>query len=289
MNNSRSHEGFTLMTVHAHPDDETISTGGILARYVDQGAQTVLVYCTGGEAGDIQDPDFVPYRPGMSMTEIRTYETEKAVRVLGISSVHHLGYRDSGMQGTPDNRHPDSLARADRKEAVGRLVEIIRKTRPQVIVTYNERGTYGHPDHIMANRITVKAFDAAGDPGFHCPSAPEPWQPDKLYYTAISRARLRMMARLARERGEQPGFDPDRMGTPDEKITAIVDVRKYLARKFEALLCHKSQIGPHSFFRRVPDELKEEAFGYEYYEGVRGRPANGQKESDLFEGLAGVK
>ena len=273
------------MTVHAHPDDESISTGGILAKYVDQGAQTVLVYCTGGEAGDIQDPDFIPPKPGMSMPEIRRYELEKAVQVLKISSVYHLGYRDSGMQGTPENQHPESLAQADIEEATKRLVEIVRKTRPQVLITYNERGTYGHPDHIMASRITLRAFDSAGDPDFDCPAEPEPWQPSKLYYTAISRARLRIMAQLARERGEQPTFDPDRMGTPDEKIAAIIDVKQYLNQKFEALLCHKSQISPRNFFRRVPDELKEDAFGYEYFEGVKGFSSNEQKETDLFEGL----
>lgn len=286
MNQGQTHKGFTLMTVHAHPDDESISTGGILARYEDQGAQTVLVYCTGGEAGDIQDPEFVPPYPGMSMEEIRKYEMQKAVQVLRISSLHHLGYRDSGMQGTPDNDHPEALARADLLEAVGKLVAIIRKTRPQVIVTYNERGTYGHPDHIMANRITQGAFESAGNPGFHCPGASEPWQPVKLYYTAISRVRLQMMARLARERGEEPSFNPDLLGTPDERITAVVDVRKYLDRKFEALLCHKSQLSPNNFFRRVPEELREEAFGYESFEGVKGSPpSNEAKETDLFEGV----
>lgn len=283
MNISSSHNGFTLMTVHAHPDDESISTGGILAKYRAQGAQTVLVYCTGGEAGDIQDPDFIPPKLGMSMPEIRKYEMEKAVQVLRVSSVYHLGYRDSGMQGTPDNQHPESLAQADPEEATQKLVEIVRKTRPQVLITYNERGTYGHPDHIMANRLTLKAFASAGDPDFDCPAVPEPWQPSKLYYTAISRDRLRIMAQLAKERGEKPTFDPDRMGTQDEKISAIIDVRPYLNQKFAALSCHKSQIGPRSFFRRVPDELKEDAFGYEYFEGVKGFSSNKQKETDLFE------
>ena len=274
------------MAVHAHPDDESISTGGILAKYADKGAKTVLVYCTGGEAGDIQNPDFVPPSPGMGMKEIRRYELEKAVKVLRLGSVHFLDYRDSGMQGTPENKHPEAFAQADMEEATGRLVSIIRQTRPQVIVTYNEKGTYGHPDHIMANRVTLRAFDAAGNPQFKDSQGFAPWRPSKLYYTAISKARLRLMAQLARERGEEPTFDPDFLGTPDERIAAIVDVRKYLSRKFDALMFHQSQISPENFFRRIPEEYREDAFGYEHFECVNGCHSNDKLEEDLFEGLA---
>ena len=284
--NKKTHNKFTFMAVHAHPDDESISTGGILAKYADNGVKTVLVYCTGGEAGDIQNPEFVPPSPGMGMKEIRRYELEKAVSVLRLGSVHFLGYRDSGMQGTSENNHPEAFAQADMQEATGRLVEIIRQTRPQVIVTYNERGTYGHPDHIMANRVTLRAFEAAGNPEFKDSQGYAPWRPSKLYYTAISKTRLRMMAQLARERGEEPTFNPEALGTPDEKIAAIIDVRKYLSQKFDALQCHQSQISPDNFFRRIPEELIEEAFGYEYFECVKGCHSNDPKEEDLFEDLS---
>ena len=154
----------TLMAVHAHPDDESIGTGGILAKYAEEGLRTVLVYCTRGEEGDINNPDFVPPAPGLSVEEIRMIELKNALDVLKVDASYFLGYRDSGMDGSPKNNNPDAFAQADMDEAVNRLIDIIREEKPHVIVTYNEIGTYGHPDHIMANRVTTRAFNAAGDP-----------------------------------------------------------------------------------------------------------------------------
>jgi LmbE family N-acetylglucosaminyl deacetylase len=273
----------TIMAVHAHPDDESISTGGLLAKYAALGIHTVVVYGTRGEAGDILNPDFIPPSPKMEITDIRKIELDRALKVLRVGSVFYLGYRDSGMQGTPQNRHPRAFAQADLEEATGKLVRIIRQTRPQVIVTYNERGIYGHPDHIMANQVTRQAFETAGDRDFNDGGSLPPWRPAKLYYTAISRTRLRLMAQLARDRGERPEFNPDLLGTPDEKITTVIDVREFLDQKFKALFSHQSQIGPKSFFRRVPEEWKEEAFGYEHFECVRG--CTSKNETDLFQDL----
>lgn len=277
----------TLLAVHAHPDDEAIGTGGILAKYAAQGVRTILVYATRGEAGEIQNPEFVPPSPGLKMEEIRARELERALTVLRVGSVHFLGYRDSGMVGSPENLDLRAFIQADMEEASGRLVEIIRRTRPQVMVTYNERGVYGHPDHVMAHRVTVRAFRASGDPAFHCGAGLEPWRPAKLYYTAIPRARLLKLYEFMRARGEEPGFDPEVLGTPDEKITTRIDVREYLPVKMEALYCHQSQISPRSFFRRLPDELRGEALGFEHFVCADGcgrtpRPAG---ETDLFEGL----
>lgn len=274
-----------MLAVHAHPDDESISTGGVLAKYSANGFQTALVYCTRGEAGDILNPDFVSPKPGLNIKEIRAIELENAVNVLGVQSVHFLGYRDSGMAGTPENEHPQAFARADKEEATARLVEIIRQVRPHVLVTYNEKGTYLHPDHIMANRITQRAFQASGDPDYQTQTKVEPWQPVKLYYTAIPLERIRRMHKMALEQGEEPGFDPDVLGTPDEKISAVVDVRKYLSQKLEALYCHQSQMNPNSILRRMSEELREEAFGYEHFECVQGCPSTDRRESDLFEGI----
>jgi LmbE family N-acetylglucosaminyl deacetylase len=274
---------FTLLAVHAHPDDESIATGGILAKYSALGVHTVVVYGTRGEAGGINNPDYVPASPGMEITEIRKAELEKALKILQVGAVYFLGYRDSGMAGTPENNHPNAFARADLEEAAGKLVKIIRQTRPQVIVTYNEKGTYGHPDHIMANRVTGRAFEAAGDPDFIGEGGLPPWQPDKLYYTALPLTRMRMMVQLARERGEELEFNPEVLGTPDEKITTRIDVREFLDQKFKAIFCHQSQFGPKSFFRRFPEEWKEEAFGYESFDCTRG--CNQEKETDLFQGI----
>ncbi|MBW1739458.1 MAG: PIG-L family deacetylase [Deltaproteobacteria bacterium] len=243
---------FNLMVVHAHPDDESIGTGGILTKYSAQGATTVLVYGTRGEAGEILNPDFVPPSPGMQIKDIRAQELRKAVKALGVKSVYYLGYRDSGMSGSPENHHPKAFAQADMKEATRKLVNIIRRVHPHVIVTYNERGFYGHPDHIMANKVTRQAFHSAGDPEFVGRKGLNPWQPTKLYYIAVPIERLRMMYRLALE-----------------------DVREYVPQKWQALNCHQSQIGPNSFFARLPKEWRDEAFGYEYF--VCGTSAKGME------------
>jgi len=273
----------TLMAVHAHPDDESISTGGILAKYAARGIRTIVVYCTRGEAGEILNHEFVPPSPGMDMQEIREIELRKAVETLQVGSVFFLEYRDSGMEGDPQNHHPQAFAQADIEEATGKLVNIIRQTRPHVLVTYNQRGTYGHPDHIMANRVTVRAFKAAADPAFRGGNGLPPWGPAKLYYTAIPLLRVRMMRQVAVERGEEFEFDPEVLGTPEERISSAIDIREFLARKFKAIFCHESQMGPNSFFRRIPEERKEAAFGWEYFECVHG--CTSKRETDLFEGI----
>jgi LmbE family N-acetylglucosaminyl deacetylase len=275
----------TLLAVHAHPDDESISTGGILAKYAAKGLRTVLAYGTGGEAGDILNPAFVAPKPGLDIKEIRAMELAAAVKVLAVGKVYFLGYRDSGMAGSPENHHPQAFARADIQEATTRLVEIIRRVRPQVIVTYNEKGTYLHPDHIMANRVSLRAFQASGDSHFEIAEALEPWTPSKLYYTAIPLERIRRMYRIVKERGQEPGFDPDVIGTPEEKISAVVDVREYLSRKLEALNCHQSQMNPNSVIRRMSEEMRVEAMGYEHFQCVQGCPAADTTETDLFEGI----
>jgi len=284
LSNLKNNE-LTILAVHAHPDDESISTGGILAKYSAKGLRTVLAYGTRGEAGEILNPEFAAPKPGLNIKEVRAIELEAAVKVLAVGAVYFLGYRDSGMAGSPENDHPQAFARADIREATARLVGIIRRVRPQVIVTYNEKGTYLHPDHIMANRVTLRAFRASADARFEIEEALEPWQPSKLYYTAIPLERIRRMYRIAKEQGQDPGFDPDVIGTPEEKITAVVDVREYLSRKLEALNCHQSQMNPNSVIRRMSEEMRVEAMGYEHFECVQGCNAAATKETDLFEGL----
>ena len=280
---NKMHTDLSLMVVHAHPDDESIGTGGILAKYSAEGIRTVLVYGTRGEVGEILNPDFVPPSPGLKIEDIRTLELEKALKVLGVESVHFLGYRDSGIVGSPENHHPQAFAEANMREATGKLVDIIRRERPHVIVTYNERGFYGHPDHIMANRVTLQAFRAADDPEFKCKNGLKPWHPNKLYYIAAPITRLRMINRLALERGEKPHFDPEVLGTPEDEITTIIDVREYLPQKLEAINCHQSQIGPNSFFRNMLNKYRDEALGYEYFSCVKGCHTIDHEETELFE------
>lgn len=180
-----------MMAVHAHPDDECFA-GGIFGRYADEGARTVLVTCTLGEEGEIVDPtmDAEAVRPRLA--EVRLGELRCSVAALGIERLHVLGYRDSGMVGTPANAHPLAFTNTDFDAAATRLVALVRAERPQVLVTYDEQGGYGHPDHIMAHRIAMGAFEGAGDP-VRFPVAPgeaAPWQPSKLYYIACSRERI---------------------------------------------------------------------------------------------------
>ncbi|MCC7104163.1 MAG: PIG-L family deacetylase, partial [Chloroflexi bacterium] len=193
----------TIMTVHAHPDDEAIGTGGLLARSADEGIRTVLVTCTGGEVGEIAHPSLATPE---TLAEVRERELRAACEILGITDLHLLGYRDSGMAGTADNEHPASFHRADLEQATGRLVALVRQLRPQVMVTYDENGFYGHPDHIKTNRIAVAAFHAAGDRARY-PALGEPWRPSKLYYTAVPRSRLRELPRRLRELGIEGPFD----------------------------------------------------------------------------------
>jgi N-acetyl-1-D-myo-inositol-2-amino-2-deoxy-alpha-D-glucopyranoside deacetylase len=278
--------GLTLMAVHAHPDDETIATGGILAHYAAQGVQTVLVTCTRGEVGEIVDPTVATPE---TLPAVREAELRAACARLHVGALHFLGYRDSGMMGTPENDDPRSFWRADLDEATGRLVALIRQYRPHVLVTYDENGFYGHPDHIQAHRITVAAFHAAGDPRRYPELDLPPWAPAKLYYSAVPRSRLVALEQRLRELnipiefsedGEEPSF-----GTPDERVTTMIDVRAHADLKREALMLHRSQVGVNHFFLTMPPDLWREAMGIEYYERAASRVPAPPREHDLFLGV----
>jgi mycothiol conjugate amidase Mca len=278
----------TLLAVHAHPDDESMATGGTLARYSREGVRTVLVTCTGGEAGEMLHPDLSIEEAKPRLGEIRQVELECAVRELGIAQLYLLGYRDSGMVDTPDNDDPRSFHRADFDEATGRLVEIVRRERPQVIVTYNEFGGYGHPDHIMAHRIAVAAFDQAGDPGRFPDQGLPPWQPSKLYYTAWPRRMMRKVAQLLLEIGAPNPFedrDPETLGTPDEQITTVIDMADQVPLKRAAWRCHRTQITADFFLLRLPEERVRAELGEEHFIRVRSAVDAPVPESDLFAGL----
>jgi mycothiol conjugate amidase Mca len=280
-----AHE-LTLMAVHAHPDDEAIGTGGVLARYADEGLRTVLVTCTGGEVGEISDSRLAT--PG-ALAEVRRRELERACEILRVGRLHLLGYRDSGMLGTPDNDHPSSFYQASLEEATARLVTLVRRERPQVLVTYDERGFYGHPDHIRANQITVAAFETAGDLA-RWPEAGPPWQPAKLYYTAVARSAIKNFRRMMSEAGIHAPFGDDEsrepeIGTADELITTQVDVSAQVEKKREALMAHATQMGPEVFFAKMPPALFYRIFARESFQLARGRSGASGMEDDLFAGL----
>jgi N-acetyl-1-D-myo-inositol-2-amino-2-deoxy-alpha-D-glucopyranoside deacetylase len=277
----------TLLTVHAHPDDEALGTGGILARYAAEGVRTVLVTCTDGAVGEISDPTLATPH---NLAEVRDRELADAVKILGVHRLVKLGYRDSGMAGTPDNAHPASFNQADLSQAIGRVVEVIRTERPQVLVTYDERGGYGHPDHIRSHQVAVGAFEAAGQASRY-PSAGPAWSPSKLYYAVFPRSAAYRFAERLRGLGIEVPFDRPRdasseempFGVPDEQITTIVDVSAYVEVKHAALAAHRTQMGPEQFFMRLPPELFAEAFGRETFKRIVG-PGE-LPESDLFAGL----
>ena len=279
----------TLLCVHPHPDDESIACGGVLARAADQGLRTVVVTCTGGEEGDnLAGIDL----GGESLVTHRRRELAAALAVLGVAQHHWLGYRDSGMAGLASNDHPDSFHRAEVGEAAARLAALIRAERPQVVVSDDEHGTYGHPDHVQAHRVTVAAVALAADPGAAVEGAP--WRVAKRYVHTLGRGRLLAVHRALLDAGLPSPFgdaglervEDLALGTDDAAVTTEVDVRAWLPAKRAALAAHASQIGPDSFFLNTPDALAEQMFGSEQFvleDG--GLPVVGQLEDDLFAGL----
>ena len=267
----------TLMVVHAHPDDECLSTGGILARYTEEGIRTVLVTCTNGEQGD-DHGGVKPGEPGhddAAVAERRLAELRESVAHLGIDHLELLGYRDSGMDGWETNAHPEAFTNVPVEVAATKLAALMEHYRPQVVVTYDETGGggYGHPDHVQTHRITVAATESTGIP-------------DKLYYTAIPRSAIKRMFEMMRDNGVDLGdFQPsDDFGTPDDRVTAIIDVSPYVERKLKALKAHESQ-GENIFLLRMPEEAQQQAFSHEAFELKLSKLNTPDHEEDLFAGL----
>ncbi|MDL4770550.1 MULTISPECIES: PIG-L family deacetylase [Thermomonosporaceae] len=264
----------TLMAVHAHPDDEVLGTGGLLARCAAEGIRTVLVTCTNGDAGD-DSGGLKPGDAGHDAPEVarrRLAELEESARLLGIDHVEVLGYRDSGMVGWATNDDPAAFSNIAAGESAGRLAELMERYRPQVVVTYDENGGYGHPDHIQAHRIAVAAAESTGIP-------------DKLYYTAMPRSGIKQMLDYAASAGLDLGFEPDDdFGTPDELVHGVVDVSAHFDSKRKALEAHASQ-GDNIFLLRLPEEVQRLVFGTEAFTRVFSRVAVPDHEDDLFTGL----
>lgn len=286
-------EPLCVMFVHAHPDDECLSTGGTLARYSAEDIRTVLIIATGGEQGEIVVPEMDTPENKARLREIRDEELAGSVRNLAVSDLIRLGYPDSGMDGTPANQNPDCLHMADKHEVAGKIVALVRQYRPQVLVSYDERGGYGHPDHIACHLATVTAFDAAGDPA-QFPEAGAPWTPQKLYYTAFPRQAIYTAWTIMRDRGlktplDDPEFDASRFTVDDTTVTTTLPVHGYLMQKRAAIDCHVSQIRKDSPFLAMPEDLSIELFGVEHYVRVQSRVElpleEGKREPDLFTGM----
>jgi len=264
----------TLLLVHAHPDDEAISTGGVMMKARADGHRVLLVTATRGEVGEIHNMDEKATRPHLG--EVRTRELEEAARILGVNRSVFLGYRDSGMVGTADNENPESFHQAPLDEAAGRLEAILREERPEAVVTYAEDGTYGHPDHIKAHEVTNAALDLLEKEG---------WRPRKLYYTVIPRSAMKAFAESLPEEARRDNIGSRIQGTPDELITTKVDVGEYVDRKRAAFGAHVSQNDPNSWFASIAEEIYRLAFGTEYFQLARGKPGSELPEGDLFAGI----
>ncbi|MDQ6853521.1 MAG: mycothiol conjugate amidase Mca [Actinomycetota bacterium] len=281
-----------MLAVHAHPDDEASKGAGTVAKYVDEGIRSVLVCCTGGEAGDILNPAADTPDVRANLAQVRMDELRASADAIGYDALHMLGYHDSGMPDTETNARPDNFANAPLDEAVGRLVQVIRAERPQVIVTYAEdREFYPHPDHIRVHEISVPAFDAAGDPDRY-PDAGEPWQPSKLYYMGWSKRRVLALHDAYIRHGHESPFERwFEQGFPDhdDRFTAHVDIGGYLDRRRAALLAHRTQVDPEGFWMRLPDEVVRDTFPWEEYILARSlvgpTMSEGVPEDDLFAGL----
>jgi LmbE family N-acetylglucosaminyl deacetylase len=279
------------MAVFAHPDDETFGIGGTMARYgADPGVRVILVCATRGEAGEISDPSLATTE---RLGEVREAELRCACKTLGVDDLYFLGYRDSGMAGTPENLDPRALAMADREEAVGRMVAHIRRERPDVLVTHDETGGYGHPDHIAVHYHAKAAFVAAADPARYAEQLGAGLQAHrvkKLYYTAIPRrffravvAKLKELGREVPERYEKRLNEP--FGLPDDACTTDINVQDFWTVKQAASLCHATQLNPDSIFAVLQPEIMCELQSHECFQSAESLVGHDEAGDDLFEGL----
>lgn len=277
-----------LLSFHAHPDDEVTSTGGTLAKYAEAGEQVAVVTATDGAEGEVHNydnPDEIKPR----LVEVRQKELADALAVLGVEHHDFLGYRDSGMMDSEPNGHPDCFWRADFEEAVGSLVALIRRYRPEVMTIYDPYGGYGHPDHIQVHRVGMAAFFGSRDlRRFPLRDGEEEWRAAKLYMSAWSRSRVRRMTADWVEQGRMTEEEAERArqgGIPDEEITAVVDVLPWVRQKVEAARAHRTQIPDDWFMLRVSEEEWPQVLGSETFQRLFSTVEAPFREDDLFAGL----
>jgi len=262
----------TLVLFHAHPDDESIGTGGVMRKAADEGHRVVVVLATKGEHGEVDD-GFLD--PGEELWQRRVKEAQVAADILGVARIEFLGYVDSGMADTPENEKPDSFWQADIDEAAQRLAGILREEKADILTIYDDNGLYGHPDHIQVHRVGLRAAELAGT--------------RKVYEATVNRDHMQRIFAAAQageiegEMAEDLTEETFEIGVPEELITTTVDVRPWLEVKRDAMRAHASQINETSFFLSMPREHFEMGFGQEWFI-LRGAPP-GTHETDLFEGL----
>ncbi len=283
-----SSDQLTLLSVHAHPDDEASKGAATVARYASEGVRSVLVTCTGGEEGDILNPAMDTPEVRSNLAAVRLRELDLSAKIIGYSKVILLGYHDSGMPNSEANARPDAFANADRDEAVARLVEVVRRERPQVMVTYgDDQSGYPHPDHLMVHDISVPAFGLAGDVLYR-PDLGDPWVPSKLYYSIWSQRRMLAMHRKFLELGIASPFDDFWFTRPsqDDRVTTHVSVGDWYDVRLESLLAHATQVDPTSpFWFGLPRDVAREINATEDFILARSNVDTAIPEVDLFAGI----
>lgn len=288
-----------LLLVHAHPDDETIGTGITMAKYAAEGTEVTLVTCTLGEEGEVILEDLAHLAADRTDTlgAHRQTELAEAMKALGITDWRLLGgpgrFRDSGMVGTPPNDRADCFWRTDLLVAALELVPIIREVRPQVVVTYDDFGGYGHPDHIQAHRVTHYALDLAASATFR-PELGAPWHVTKVYWPAFPKSIMRASIEALKAQGSDSEFammDPDDIpfACDDELITTVIEGAEFLPRKLSAMRAHGTQISVDGGLFALADGVGAEAFSSEYFRLALGEPGTSRNaaglETDLFAGI----
>lgn len=277
----------TLLAILAHPDDESFGPGGTFARYAAEGVDVHIAIATDGAAGSVAEG----YEEARDkLAEVRAKELETAVSILG-GTLHTLGFRDSGYIGDPANDHPDAFVQADEQEAIGRVVKLIRELRPQVIVTHDETGGYFHPDHIQCWKITVPAFQAAGDPTQFPEIGPAPYQPERLYFSAFPNTWVKVLVFLFKLRGQDPtkfgrnkDIDMTRVGVDRKKLHAFINYRDYWEVKGAASAAHASQ-GGGGAFSWIPTSVQKLLLARDTFIRAHPQTPKGYREKDLFAGV----
>ena len=264
----------SLIAFHAHPDDEVMGTGVTLAKYSEEGVRTVVVTATDGSEGEIRNYDN-PEKIKPNLAEVRKKELEASLECLGVSDYEWMGYKDSGMMGEDSNKDPECFWQQDYFGPVGKLVHIIRKYKPEAIITYDPFGGYGHPDHIQVNRIGTAAFFAVNDlDKFPLDENEELWIPERLYFTSWSKAKIQARREQMYNAGliSKDEFDEYKnIGVSQEDIDVEVDGKKYVQKKIDAWKCHRTQLGDDWWALKIPEDYRDEFLGIESYISVFNR------------------
>lgn len=278
--------GLSILAAFAHPDDEGFGCGGTLAMLGDLGAKITLVCATNGDVGEISDPALAT--PD-NLYIVRQQELRDAMSVTGIQDIRFLDYRDSGMDGTDDNKHPNSLSQTDAKQVVDRLMAIMEQVRPNAVITHDPSGGYGHPDHKSVYQHMTAAFYRSIEVGTS--ASPEQGQqhgnPQELYYVCFPRSNFRRMWQEMLDLGITPPFasmDIDSLGSSDDEVTTTLDVSGYVDTKISSLDCHRTQLDPNGPFAQFPKEKMRAIMSTEYF--TLANPEAGKVGKDLLARLA---